>query len=225
MYVTVPVDAAWYLTDTVVVTATSATSPTVYSDTATFTTQAFAPPSLSVSPNVLTSTQYVNQIVTKPITISNGNGVTLTFELAEGMSPIESGLVAYYPFNGNANDESGNGNDGNVTGATLTSDGLGNPSGAYSFDGMDDYIRVPDDDSLDLSDGLTIMAWIKSDDTSGARVIVSKWNDNTSDRSYIFKDWNSSDKLSIDVRAQDIANSFTSKKAQDIANSFSRTVP
>ena len=32
------------------------------------------------------------------------------------------GLVAWYPFNGNANDESGNGNDGNVIGATLSED-------------------------------------------------------------------------------------------------------
>ncbi len=110
-----------------------------------------------------------------------------------------SGLVAYYPFNGNANDESGNGNDGTVVGATLTTDRFGNPNSAYSFDGSDDYIRVPDDDSLDLSDGMTIMAWINSNDTSGPKVIVSKWNDNTSDHSYIFKDHDSSDKLLIEL--------------------------
>ena len=38
---------------------------------------------------------------------------------------LDSGLVAYYPFNGNANDESGNGNDGTVNGATLTADRFG----------------------------------------------------------------------------------------------------
>jgi hypothetical protein len=37
--------------------------------------------------------------------------------------PID-GLVAWYPFNGNANDESGNGNNGTVNGATLSSDRL-----------------------------------------------------------------------------------------------------
>ena len=36
------------------------------------------------------------------------------------------GLVGYWPFNGNANDESGNGNNGTVNGATLTSDRFGN---------------------------------------------------------------------------------------------------
>jgi hypothetical protein len=45
------------------------------------------------------------------------------------------GLVAWWPFNGNANDESGNGNDGVVNGATLTEDRFGNGSRSYSFDG------------------------------------------------------------------------------------------
>ncbi|MCK4447097.1 MAG: hypothetical protein KAW56_08445 [Candidatus Marinimicrobia bacterium] len=38
---------------------------------------------------------------------------------------ITTGLIAYYPFNGNANDESVNGNDGTVVGATLTTDRFG----------------------------------------------------------------------------------------------------
>ena len=45
------------------------------------------------------------------------------------------GLIAYYPFNGNANDESGNGNHGTVNGATLTNDKYGNLNSAYSFVG------------------------------------------------------------------------------------------
>ena len=43
------------------------------------------------------------------------------------------GLVAYYPFNGNANDESGFDNHGTVNGATLTSDRFGNDASAYSL--------------------------------------------------------------------------------------------
>ena len=46
-----------------------------------------------------------------------------------------NGLEAWYPFNGNANDESGNGNDGVVNGATLTSDRNGNSNSAFSFNG------------------------------------------------------------------------------------------
>ena len=62
---------------------------------------------------------------------------------------LNDGLVAYYPFNGNANDESGNGNDGTVNGATLADDRFGNPGSAYYFDG-NDYIYINDHSSLDL---------------------------------------------------------------------------
>ena len=44
-----------------------------------------------------------------------------------------NGLVGYWPFNGNANDESGNGNNGTVNGAVLTNDRFGNTDKAYSF--------------------------------------------------------------------------------------------
>ena len=43
------------------------------------------------------------------------------------------GLVGYWPFDGNANDASGNGNNGVVNGPTLTSDRFGNNNSAYSF--------------------------------------------------------------------------------------------
>jgi hypothetical protein len=51
-----------------------------------------------------------------------------------------NGLVGWWPFNGNANDESGNGNNGTVNGATLTSDRNGVANSAYSFDGVNDHI-------------------------------------------------------------------------------------
>jgi hypothetical protein len=52
------------------------------------------------------------------------------------------GLVAWYPFNGNANDESGNGNDGEVTGAISHEDRFGNSSSALAFDGNEDDVRM-----------------------------------------------------------------------------------
>ncbi len=57
-------------------------------------------------------------------------------------------LVAFYPFNGNANDESGNANNPTYigSGVTLTTDRLGNADKAYYFDGnIDSYIRIPAD--------------------------------------------------------------------------------
>ena len=53
-----------------------------------------------------------------------------------------NGLVGYWPFNGNANDESGSGNNGTVNGATLTTDRFGVANKAYSFDGVNDFIDL-----------------------------------------------------------------------------------
>lgn len=53
-----------------------------------------------------------------------------------------NGLVGYWPFNGNANDESGNGNNGTVSGATLTADRFGYLNSAYSFNGLNNYISA-----------------------------------------------------------------------------------
>ncbi len=61
---------------------------------------------------------------------------------------ITSDLIAYYPFNGNANDESGNGNHGTVNGAVLTVGTDGQADSAYEFDGRTSYISIPGSDSL-----------------------------------------------------------------------------
>lgn len=56
---------------------------------------------------------------------------------------LNTGLIGYYPFNGNANDESGNGNHGIVQGnAALTTDVLGNANSAYAFDGINSFIDI-----------------------------------------------------------------------------------
>ncbi len=54
----------------------------------------------------------------------------------------KDGLVGYWPFNGNANDESGNGNNGTVNGATLSADRNGEANKAYSFNGTDNFIEL-----------------------------------------------------------------------------------
>jgi hypothetical protein len=71
---------------------------------------------------------------------------------------LSDGLVAYYPFNGNANDESGNGNNGTINGATLTADRFGNPNSAYSFNGNGQYIEVQDSPSIRPS-YITLNIW------------------------------------------------------------------
>jgi hypothetical protein len=73
-----------------------------------------------------------------------------------------NGLIGWWPFNGNANDESGNGNNGTVNGASLSTDRFGNVNKAYNFDGVDDVIIVSDNNELRLNSGdFTIALWYK----------------------------------------------------------------
>ena len=90
---------------------------------------------------------------------------------------LQNGLVAYYPFCGNANDDSGNGNNGTVNGATLSVDRFGNSNSAYSFDGVDDWIDVPNANENDLSNSLTLAVWVKTTNNHTNAGIVGKWND------------------------------------------------
>ena len=71
---------------------------------------------------------------------------------------LDSGLVAYYPFNGNAYDESGNGYNGTVVGATLVKDRFDKGNSAYQFSG-NDFIDIGDKFN-DLSLPFTFSCWI-----------------------------------------------------------------
>jgi hypothetical protein len=89
-------------------------------------------------------------------------GLIITTQMIYSQIPSyvpTSGLVGYWPFNGNANDQSGNGNNGTVNGATLTTDRNGNANSAYSFNGISDNISIPDSNSLSNMTSITISAW------------------------------------------------------------------
>jgi PKD repeat protein len=79
-----------------------------------------------------------------------------------------NGLVGYWPFTGNANDNSGNNNHGTVIGATLTMDRFGNPNSAYYLDGLSNYISIANSSSLNPTTGITICAWYKTISFMGA---------------------------------------------------------
>jgi len=82
------------------------------------------------------------------------------------------GIVACYPFNGNAQDESGNGNHGTVNGATLTADRFGNSNSAYKFDRINNDIIIPDKPSQQISTNqISISAWI----TLGKDIPNTQW--------------------------------------------------
>ncbi len=92
------------------------------------------------------------------ITLLIGVNALMSFAQVPSYVPT-SGLAGYWPFNGNANDESGNGNNGTVNGATLTSDRNGVANKAYSFDGSD-WIEVMNSTTIQPSTAFSISAWV-----------------------------------------------------------------
>lgn len=122
------------------------------------------------------------------LTDSNGDGITDTdyeitddepddeYPMAADLSNykvLEYGLVAYYPFNGNAEDESPPyDHNGTVIVAELTTDRFNKTNRAWFFDGDNDYIQVPNNSVLNMSCAQTLSAWIKPVSLSGR--IISK---------------------------------------------------
>jgi hypothetical protein len=95
------------------------------------------------------------------ILISLVTFILVTNQLFAQNPPTTDGLVAYYPFNGNANDESSNSYNGTVSGATLATDRFGQTDSAFSFDGSNDYIAIPNTPINGLS-AVTISLWMKT---------------------------------------------------------------
>ena len=82
---------------------------------------------------------------------------------------VEDGLVAYYPFDEDAHDASGNGNDGVLCNVTPTTGTYGEANGAYEFGGYYNpgYIRIPNSESLQFTDGFSFSCFVKPTDWFG----------------------------------------------------------
>ncbi|MEZ5013565.1 MAG: LamG-like jellyroll fold domain-containing protein [Chitinophagales bacterium] len=78
------------------------------------------------------------------------------------------GLLGWWPFTGNANDESGNGNDGIVNGAVLTIDRFGAESSAYQFNGLDQNISGTISGLTGLVEN-TLTIWMKYTGDAGGQ--------------------------------------------------------
>ena len=86
---------------------------------------------------------------------------------------LNDGLVAYYPFDGDAKDYSGNGNDGVINGAALGADRFGFVDSSYFFDGADDFIQSRSAVSIQQQN-LTLSAWVNSSNvTTMTKGVVS----------------------------------------------------
>ena len=73
------------------------------------------------------------------------------------------GLIAWYPFDGNASDMSGNGFDTKINGVTLLMTVFGKLNKAFKFDGENDYIKTEKNLPVEGNDKRTISLWFKTD--------------------------------------------------------------
>lgn len=104
--------------------------------------------------------------------IESPTGVNVTVQLSPTSN---SGLVAAYSFNQGSGstltDSSGNNNHGSVSGANWVTGLAGN---ALSFDGVDDLVTIADANSLDLTTGMTLEAWVRPADRQGWSTVIAK---------------------------------------------------
>ncbi|MEP5341399.1 MAG: LamG-like jellyroll fold domain-containing protein [Algibacter sp.] len=79
---------------------------------------------------------------------------------------LNTDLLIHYTFNGDLNDSSGNGFNGTNFGATYTTDRHGNENSAIYFDGINDFISMPNLAQLKPNLPVSFSFWIKYDDYS-----------------------------------------------------------
>ncbi|MGB7062189.1 MAG: LamG-like jellyroll fold domain-containing protein, partial [Candidatus Zixiibacteriota bacterium] len=112
-------------------------------------------------------------------------GTDVTYNWTDPVMQVETGTQGLWHFSegsGSATyDQTINDNDGTISGATWTSDGRFGY--ALDFDGVDDYVEVPDDASLNSAGPMTIEAWIKP---SGAPLQYSEIVDKEGTWGYSF---------------------------------------
>lgn len=92
-----------------------------------------------------------------------------------------NGLVGWWPFNGNANDLSGNGHNGIVNGAVPTADRYSNSNSAFNFDGINDLIRIPHSADLNLMGSFSASIWVNVNSlpiNNNNHTLITKRDDN-----------------------------------------------
>jgi gliding motility-associated-like protein len=134
-------------------------------------------------------------IIQTDTTICKGSAINLSIDSAfagnaacykiDLPKSLQNGIVAYFPFCGNANDVSGNGNNGNVNGARLTRDRFNNDLSAYSFSSISDN-SITGNLSTPLGQTFSISFWAKrnTNNIPGSSI--------QSDKEWMFSSGNSS---------------------------------
>lgn len=113
------------------------------------------------------------------------------YSVTNAQKNLENGLQAYYPFDGNANDASGNNNHPIFNNATSTSDRFGNPNSAYHFNGVYQYMRIPNGPALNFKSEITLSVWVRPTgfyyDICHASSIISKGGGNYNPGNYALR--------------------------------------
>jgi hypothetical protein len=110
----------------------------------------------------------------------------------KNLSNNASGLVAYYRMNNGSGTTATNsctntsGIDGTLTnGPTWTASPVQFSGNALSFDGTNDYVSIPDDNTLDITTNITLEAWVYATKNSGYQHVICK-SSNSPNNGYIF---------------------------------------
>lgn len=130
--------------------------------------------------NLAFNKPYYWKVVGKNSSAATAESPVWSFTTGSKPAIPTDGLVAYWPFNGNAKDESGNGNDGIVNGATLAADRFGGTKSSFNFDGSSSRISIPNSSNFQFSTSLSVVAWIRFTAYPSAHAsILSHWYDGT----------------------------------------------
>ncbi len=105
--------------------------------------------------------------------ISTGTGLVASYQMSDG-----SGT--------SITDDSGNGNTATLTaGASWVASPIQFAGNALSFDGIDDYVNIPYNSSLDISSAITLESWVYATKNTGIQDVISK-SSNATNTGYIF---------------------------------------
>jgi hypothetical protein len=111
----------------------------------------------------------------KLLLLAMGFALTTQMIIAQVPSYVPTnGLIAFYPFNGNANDESGNGNNGTFAGGSnLTANRYGNSNNA--FQGGSSYVTCPSTVfQFGRTDNFSISIWYTKSLNDGGRMVSTE---------------------------------------------------
>jgi len=120
----------------------------------------------------------------------------INFLSCSSVQSLSEGLLIYYPCNGNADDLSGNGLNGQ-TKATPAKDRFGNPNNALSFNGENQYIELPNIKKLKPNLPVSFSFWVKFNDLDVSNTVIFTTDFATDKHSGVWMNVSSGGKLAI----------------------------